>query len=530
LNRKSLEQALNEIVARHEILRTCFKMEADQTIQVILPRRKLAIEMIDLRHTSVENRRESINQHIDEELYRPFELSTGPLIRVRLTQLAQDDHLSILNLHHVVTDGWSMAIMRRELNTLYDAFSYGQPSPLPALSIQYADYTLWQREWLTGAPLQRQMDYWKRQLAGAPALLELPWDKPRKAVQLSDGASKRLMIPPEVVRVLKEISRRQEVTLFMTLLTAFYILLYRYSNQTDLLVGTPIANRNRAEIGNLIGFFVNTLVLRCDMSGNPTFTDLLMRVRQMTLDAYQHQDTPFEQLVEILQPERSQSFSPLFQVVFALQNAPSDDLHLKGLALTAVEVGSRLAKFDLSLMMWEDNGALAAQYTYPKDLFNADTISRMARHLKTLLLEIGKHPDRSINQLPLINAVERNRLLVEWNDTASDYLQAFSIPRMVGHWTRQAPRSVAVVDGNVRLSYRELNGLANTRCHVLDHYGRPTPAGIKGDLSVHTFREKHSDFLSHPPAMKRWAALLKKELAGISVQQEANQDKLGEPA
>jgi non-ribosomal peptide synthetase component F len=324
-------------------------------------------------------------------------------------------------MHHIISDVWSIGIIIRELTDLYSAFSQGKPSPLAELPIQYADYALWQREWLQGEELERQLNYWRRQLADAPAVLELPTDKPRPPVQSYRGAKLRIEIDPELTRALKELSRQEGGTLFMTLLAAFKVLLSRYCQQTEICIGISVANRSRAETASVIGFFVNTLVLRTDLSGDPEFRQLLGRVREVALGAFAHQDLPFEKLVEELQPERSLSYAPLFQVMMALQNTPRESLSLAGLEVTQLELENSAAKFDLSLILAEENEQLRGDLEYNTDLFEAATIERWRGHYRRLLEAIVADPAERISRLPLLTETERERLLVEWNRTQFDF-------------------------------------------------------------------------------------------------------------
>src|SRR5438045_617664 len=319
-------------------------------------------------------------------------------------------------MHHIVSDGWSIGVFVRELAALYEAYMAGRPSPLQELPIQYADFAAWQREWLQGDVLEEQLSYWRRQLANAPPLLELPTDRPRPPVQSYRGAHEALLLSESLSRSLKELSRQEGATLFMTLLAAYACLLHRYTNQEDILVGTPIANRNRSETESLIGFFVNTLVLRARFSERVTFRELLVQVREMALEAYAHQDLPFEKLVEELQPERSLSHSPVFQVMLDLQNEPMHDLELQGLHLTPLPFDSLMAKFDLVLTVGETDGRLSGQLEYNTDLFDAATIRRMAQHLKHLLEAAVSNPDEQVSRLRLLTDDERRQILFDWND------------------------------------------------------------------------------------------------------------------
>ena len=357
----------------------------------------------------------------NEEARRPFDLSRGPLLRVTLLRLAEQAHVLLLTLHHIVSDGWSMGVLFREFSALYDAFSTGKPSPLAELPLQYPDFAVWQRKWLQGEVLEGQLSYWKNQLADAPAVLDLPSDRPRPPIQTYRGTKQSLVLSGELTEALKTLSRQQSVTLFMTLLAAFQTLLYRYTQRDDIIVGSPIAGRNRTEIEGLIGFFVNTLLLRADLSGDPSFRELLGRVRKVALDAYAHQDLPFEKLVEELHPQRNFSHSPLFQVLFAFQNVPMTELRLKGLTVNSLQADRETATFDLSLVMVEEAKSLKGTFEYDTDLFDGATISRMIGHFKTLLESIVADPGTPISRLALLTSSERDRLLVEWNNTNRDY-------------------------------------------------------------------------------------------------------------
>ncbi|MEG4634877.1 condensation domain-containing protein, partial [Microcoleus sp. AR_TQ3_B6] len=416
-----LEQSLNEIVGRHEALRTTFTMVSGEPIQVIAPVKALSVPLVDLRSLPEAQQEALVKRLATEEAQQPFDLTTGPLLRATLLQLREAEYILLLTMHHIVSDGWSMGVLIRELAALYEAFSTGSPSPLPELPIQYADFAHWQRQWLQGEVLAAQLSYWQQQLTGAPALLKLPTDRPRPAVGTFRGATQFLALPESVSQKLKSLSQRSGVTLFMTLLAAFQTLLYRYTGQEDICIGSPIANRNRSETEDLIGFFVNTLVLRTDLSENPSFQELLGRVREVALGAYAHQDLPFEQLVEALQPERSLSHHPLFQVMFVLQNAPMPALELPDLTLSSLEIESSTAKFDLTLAMEDTEQGLVGSLEYNTDLFDAATISRMLGHFQTLLEGIVENPALHLSDLPLLTQPERQQLLVEWNDTQVDY-------------------------------------------------------------------------------------------------------------
>ena len=366
-----LEQSLSEIVRRHEALRTTFEEIEGRPVQVISAEARFELPVVDLQELPEAEREARSRQIIAEEAHRPFDLSAGPLFRAALVQLSQEEHILVVVMHHIITDGWSLGVFTRELEALYAAFSEGKPSPLPDLPVQYADYAAWQRERLQGEVLEGQVAYWKEQLGGELTQLQLPTDRPRPAVQTHRGARHGFDLPKGLAEKINNLSRQQGVTLFMTLLAAFKVLLYRYTGQTDFAVGSPIANRTRSELEGLIGFFVNTLVLRTDMAGDPGFVELLGRVRETTLGAYDHQELPFEKLVEVLNPVRDMSYSPLFQVMFVLQNMPGAAVQLPGVRLSPVGTDAGASMFDLTLFMWEGEKGLSGRIEYNTDLFDA---------------------------------------------------------------------------------------------------------------------------------------------------------------
>jgi len=470
LNIDALQKSLNEIVKRHESLRTTFTTTNGQPVQIITSTLNLNLPIISLQSLSLNERENSARSLAIEEASQPFDLGKEPLIRVKLLQLSQTEYVLLLTMHHIICDRWSFAILVQELITLYQAFSNSQPSTLVELPIQYADYALWQRQYLTGEVLEKQTSYWEKQLADAPALLELPTDHPRSPMMSNRGSKLSFKISPELTQALKELSQQEEATLFITLLTTFKVLLYRYTQQTDILVGTTIAGRNRGEIEKLIGFFVNTIVLRTDLDGQPSFRELLRRVREVALGAYAHQDLPFEQLVEKLQPERSLSHTPLFQVMFQLQNTPNQTLELPGLTWETLQFHNDTAKFDLSLSMIETETGLVGNFDYKTDLFEAVTITRMQGHFQTLLEGIVANTDQVIEKILLLTTAEQNQLL-EWNNTQVNYPQDLCIHQLFETQVQKTPDAVAVVFENQQLTYRELNAKANQLAHYLQKQG-----------------------------------------------------------
>ena len=471
LDVKLLERSLNEIIRRHEVLRTTFRTVDGEPEQIIAPSLDLEIVSIDLRGLSAERRESKIQHHLEEDTQKPFDLAQGPLVRASLLCLGETEHILLFTLHHIISDGWSIAILVREFITLYEAYRAGLASPLPELTIQYADYAIWQREWLQGERLEQQISYWKQHLADAPAILELPADRPRPLVQSYRGATLYATVPQSVTEQLKQLGRQQDATLFMVLLTAFNILLSRYSGQHDLCVGTPVANRNRLEIEGLIGFFINTLVLRTDLSGNPTFMELLKRVKEICLGAQAHQDLPFEKLVEELSPVRDMSHNPLFQVMLALQNTPETALEITGLKIAPemMEVGT--SKFDLDLEITESEQGLEIQYSYNTDLFDRSTIERFAAHYGLLLESIIATPNGLISELPLLTEAERNQLLTQWNGAEAAYPSKLCIHQLFEEQAVKNPDAIAVVFERKQLTYGALNQKSNQLAHFLRAQG-----------------------------------------------------------
>ena len=467
----ALEQSLREIIHRHEALRTNFITVDGQPVQIIQPITAWTLLIVDWQHLPTTDQEIAAQQLAIAQAQQPFDLASEPLFRATLVVLSETDHMLVVCMHHIVSDGWSMGVFVQELSSLYEAFSQDQPSPLALLPVQYADFALWQRQWLAGDVLQTQLAYWQQQLVNAPALLSLPTDRPRPPVQTERGEHLTFVLSSELTVALTQLSQQQGVTLFMTLLAAYDILLYRYTGQTDILVGSPIANRNHSEIEGLIGFFVNTLVLRTDVSGNPSFAELLGRVRDMAIDAYAHQDLPFEMLVEALQPQRSLSHTPLFQVMFVLQNAPMPEVELAGLTVTSLPAQGTTAKFDLTLAMENTAAGLVGVWEYNTDLFDRSTIERTAGHFQTLLEAIVANPMGLISQLPLLSEVEQRQLLVEWNDTQVEYPHDLCIHQLFESQAQRTPDAVAVVYENQQLTYHELNCRANQLAHYLRGLG-----------------------------------------------------------
>jgi amino acid adenylation domain-containing protein len=465
-----LQQCLGEIVGRHEVLRTTFSSRNGRPFQVVSRDPSLSFEIVDLKELPRARRWMESERLAAAEAKRPFDLAKGPLLRATLIALHETEHMLLLVTHHIVFDGWSEAIFLRELTTLYEAFARGEPSPLPALPTQYVDYTVWQRRRLQGKILEDQLSYWKRRLAGA-AVLELPTERPRPAVQTFRGAKKFAALPKNLVEELKALSRREGATLFMTLLAAFQTLLHRYTGQDDIVVGSPIAGRTLPEIEGLIGVFINTLVFRGDLSGNPKFTELMARTRKTALDAYERQDLPFEKLVKELRPERDPSRTPLFQVMFVFENTPHAELDFPGLTASRFEVDGGTAKLDLSVSVEETAGSLNAIFEYNTDLFGHDTISRMLGHFETLLQSIAANPEERLSDLPLLTEIERRQLLMQWNDTKTEYPRDKCLHELFEAQVERTPDATALVFEDQQLTYRDLNRRANQVAHYLRKHG-----------------------------------------------------------
>jgi amino acid adenylation domain-containing protein len=461
LNPQSLSFALARIVARHESLRITFETYSDGPRQRIHAPPPPFLEFVDLSGLRDPELRAA--EMSRQELSRPFDLGRGPLLRATLLRLRPGEHLLLLVMHHIVIDGLSLGVLLRELSSLYAAFSRGEESSLEPVGVQYADYALWQREWLTGEVLERSLTYWRTQLDGAPELIALPTDRHRSSQQSYRGATVPFDIPKAVVERLQQLSRQNDATLFMLLLATFQILLHRYTGQEDVVVGTPVAGRSRPEIEESIGFFVNTLVLRTGLKGRETFRQLLGRVREICFAAYAHQEMPFEKLVEELQPARSLSHAPLFQVMFSLLNLGNQELKLPGVEVTDYQTGAETTKFDLTLtVVDEGTGKLRGTWRYSSDLFEAETVTRMAAHWQRLLQALAESGvEREVWQLPVLSKDERYYLIAGCNATAREYPQNECVHHMFERQARLTPDTTALVSGNECLSYAELNARAN---------------------------------------------------------------------
>jgi amino acid adenylation domain-containing protein len=489
LNDRALEKSLNEIVRRHEVLRTTFHTEDNQPVQVIAPQLNINVEATDLAGIPESEQQEAVKRLAIGGAKAIFDLQTGPLFRASLLRLNASEHVLLLNMHHIISDGWSMWQFVRELGALYATFVEGKASPLAELPIQYADYGVWQRQWMRDEVLQQHLDYWTKQLEGAPGVLELPADHTRPPIQTYRGTTEKVIFPVELLAKLKKISATEGATLFMTLLAAYQALLFRYTGQEDIVVGTPIANRTRTEIEELIGFFVNTLVMRTSVSGRPSFRELLQRVRTTALGAYAHQNLPFEKLVEVLQPERDLTRTPVFQIWFALQNAPRLEFNLPGLDLRLLDVHNGTSKFDLGLFTVEKPDGLHCMVEYSTDLFDRSTIQRFIEHFRMMLEGIAADPDQLIAEIPILPAKEREQVVLGWNQASLKASATGSLHQCFEEQVRKTPDSSALIVGKQRLTYRELNERANQIAHRL------ITLGVGPEILVGVFLERTASLL-----------------------------------
>ncbi|MFT3774240.1 MAG: amino acid adenylation domain-containing protein [Minicystis sp.] len=488
LDRDALSRSLDEIVRRHEVLRTTITTVDGRPVLQAQPASPAPLPVTSLTALPAADREATAQREIALEAQRTFDLATGPLLRARLFALDADDHILVLTMHHIVSDAWTLGVIDDELGALYPAFSAGQLSPLPDLPIQYADYARWQRRRLTGDVLDRALAYWRGQLRGAPQAIDLPADRPRPPVASHRGARAAVALPPELVKALRDLSRREGVTLFMTLLAAFDVLLHRYTGADDLLVGTPVANRAHADTEKLAGLFLDTLVLRATIAPDQPFRALLQRVRETTLSAYAHQDLPFERLVQDLSPDRDTSRSPLFQVMFTLQNASSGTFTIPGLSCSPVSAAIETSKFDLTLILTDRSDTLAGFFEYATDLFDAATIDRMSAHWATLLQAIAAAPETPIHALPLLPESER-RTLAAWNDTAHAYPTDQLIHEVFAAQAARTPDAIALVFEDRELTYRDLDQRANQLAHALQK------RGVGPDSLVGVFCERSAEMV-----------------------------------
>ncbi|MBT6046209.1 MAG: amino acid adenylation domain-containing protein [Candidatus Scalindua sp.] len=484
LNVPVLEQSLNKIIQRHESLRTVFDTKNGMPVQLISLELILMIKILDIQSMPDTERNTEMNRLIDEEDLKPFDLSNGPLIRAKLLKLESEEHVFLLTIHHIIYDGWSIGIMLNELSTFYQAYLKEEDYSFQELPIQYADYAIQQHEHFEGDFLQKQSAYWKNQLADIPAVLGIPTDKPHPTERTYQGSRVSFTLSLELSQKLKDLSKREGVTLFMMLLTAFAILLSRYSSQRDVLIGSPIAARNRSELESLIGLFINTLVLRIDLSVNQSFQGLLRQVKRTVLDAYAHQDIPFEKLVEALEPERDMSRTPLYQVGFTLQNIPVSNFDIPGLSFVPLETDKLTAKFDLNLIMSETESGLGGILEYNTDIFHAETIQRMSIHLQNLLNNVIQYPEQLIFSISFLSRAEEDKLLFDWNDTKKNYSDTGFIHQLFELKAEQIPSAVAVIFNDLEITYKDLN----FRSNQLAHYMKLRTVGSESVVGVYMER------------------------------------------
>ena len=490
LNVSAMERTFSEIVRRHETLRTSFVEIDGNPVQVIAGAQPFTLDLIDLSYLDADARWFELRRRAQAEVLQPFDLNQAPLMRVKLLRLDDEEHALLYTMHHLISDGWSSSVLMSEVVALYTAFINDEPSPLPDPRIQYADFAVWQRRCLEGAGLEVHLDYWRRQLADAPEELALPTTRTRPRVQTFRSETLPLSFSESTTEALKALSRREGTTLFMTLLAAFQTLLNRYTGQDDIIVGSPVANRNRQEIEHLIGFFINTLVLRTNLAGNPSFNELMRRVRDVTLEAYTHQDLPFEKLVQEIQIRRDLSRTPLFQVLMVFQNVPRKAEGLRGLTATEIVTEGRWSNFDLTLWVSESPQKLAGTMEYNTDLFDAASIQRMIAHFQSLVESAVEDPSQPISSLQMVGADERRRLLNEWNDTQCNYPSQTSFIELFEARAAATPDRDAVVDEREQLTYAELNRRANRLAHKL------IKAGVGIDGLVGLLAERGVGFLT----------------------------------
>ena len=463
----ALQASFAEVVRRHEALRTRIAIVDGNPLQVVDAARDIRLTIADVSGWPAEKRETEANRRAAEIIRETFDLKADALLRVALVKLSDNDHLLVIVAHHIVSDGWSMGILVQEVGALYGAYLEGKPSPLSDLAIQYGDYAVWEQKRLTREVLDQQLRYWKMQLAGAPTALEFPTDRVRPAIQSYEGKRHLFVLSRDVWTGLNGLAKSEGATLFMVLLAALQVLLARWSGQEDIVVGTPIAGRTDQATEPLIGFFTNTLALRTDLSGDPSFRDLVKRVKEVALGAYEHQLLPFEKLVEALRPERDLSRQPVFQALFALQNMPWEGFRLPGLELTPVFLETEAAKLDLSLYLYEGPKGIGGIFEYATALFDASTIGRLAEHFRTLLEGIVADADVRLSELPVLSEVERHQLLAEWNATNAEYPSAFCLHELFIAQAAKTPDTIAVVCDDAQLTYEELDRQSNQLAHHL---------------------------------------------------------------
>ena len=485
LNLDALRSSLQEMVNRHAALRTTFRLQEGEVLQVVASVLQLTLAMTDF--TELPDPLQGAYQFAKREVEIPFDLGSGPLFRAKLMRVAPEEHIFLCTMHHTITDAWSMQLFVRELGALYEAFSNGRPSSLPELPIQYGDFSEWQQKSFATDIAQQQLGYWKDALAGAPPVLELPWDRPRPAEQTFGGATHTSAMAGNVVESIKALAARQQATPFMLFLAAFKVLLYRYSGEPDLVVGVPVAGRNALETESLIGFFVNSLALRSDLRGNPRFIDFLAQVRETTLAAFAHADVPFEKVVEALQPERNLSYNPVFQVMCSAIKSAVGSRDFGNLKVFPYVVDRNTSIFDLNLTLveWLD-GRWWTQIDYNTALFDSATIRRIQQHFHNLLQAIANDPEQRIGDLPLLSTGEERELVVDFNNTSADFHADLCLHQFFEQQANRTPDAIAVISGYERISYRELNQRADRLAAQLRHrgVGPNVPVGLCAERNI----------------------------------------------
>ncbi|MBI4470555.1 MAG: amino acid adenylation domain-containing protein [Acidobacteria bacterium] len=471
LSLESVRRALDEIARRQESLRTVFRFQQGEAAQVILPAMSLGLNVVDLDDLSPDEQDAEVRRRVREEARTRFDLSAGPLIKVTLLRLAHDEHVAIAYMHHIVSDGWSVGVFMRELGVLYDAFSRNQPSPLPALAIQYRDYAQWQRSRLQGEALEKLVAYWKKKLQGAPSTLRLPAERTRSTIATYEGAKKSCSLSPSLTESLRRLSHQEGATLYMTLLAAFNVLVHRNTGQEDMVIASPIADRERPETQELIGFLVNNLVVRTDLAGNPRFRELLTRVREVVLEAYVHQELPFDRLVQALEPERIHGLEPLLDIMFALHNTPMPSLGNEGTTISVLDVDCGVSPLKLAVECYDSRAGLQISFNYKKDVFDRDAIERFAQQFHTLLESIASEPERRIADLDLLTETDRAELRSASNAVPATYPKEFCLHQLFENQADRTPERVAATFENESLTYQDLNRRANQLAHYLRRRG-----------------------------------------------------------
>ncbi|MDH3603845.1 MAG: condensation domain-containing protein, partial [Candidatus Tectomicrobia bacterium] len=461
-----LKTSINEVIKRHEALRSTFGEQDGQPVQYIAPTLTVDLPVIDRPHLTPAEQDEVAKALATEQAQEPFDLTQGPLVRPVLLKLSPTEHVLIITQHHIITDWWSSQQLHTEITTFYDALVMGQSPVLPDVPFQYSDFVMWEREHLESNDMETSLTYWRKHLAGGSFKLDLPIANRRPNLQTYRGRRQPLTFPPALAKGLRALSQRENTTLFMTLTAAFYTLLFRYTAQTDITLGTPLANRSRVELEHVYGFLITMLVLHTRMSGELSFNDLLSRVRTVILEAYTHQDVPFTKILEVAQPERDWSRNPLFQYSFIFLADEEPDQEPKTLQQTAIEYDPLVSRFDMTLLVWDRGDELMGGIEYNTDLFTSDAMARFAEHFRCLLESIVAQPDAPIAQLSMLTEAERRQLLVEWNETRTAYPTAACMHHLFETQVARTPQAVAVVCGAQRLTYQELNQQAG---QLADH-------------------------------------------------------------